>query len=382
VKFWLIEGGRLRTPAPGGVQSILIAGERIARVGSIDPRALDVLGVEYERINANNCEVWPGLIDVHEHLIGGSGESGWGTQTPEITLAEIVSAGITTVVGCLGTDTITRTMPALLARAKGLNASGITARIWSGGYDVPPQTLTGSVRRDLVLVEEVIGAGEISIADHRSTAPTVEELARIVKDAHVGGLLTGKAGVTHFHVGEENRRLADLRQLLDDWDIEPDWIYPTHVERTEALMHEAIDLSRRGVTVDVDVIEKDLLHWLRFFLDHGGDPAHFTASSDAAISSPTTLFDQVRECIVDGGLPVETVLPLVTRNPAKLLKLDRKARIEAGADADLLILTRSAFEIRDVFARGKPFVRDGSLVAEEKFVASSNRRVEWKGGRH
>ena len=310
-----MDGGELRTPNAGGVQSILIAGETIARVGAIDSRALDLLGVEYDRIDASGCEVWPGIIDVHEHIIGGSGESGWGSQTPPITLGEITAAGITTVVGCLGTDTVTRTMPALLARAKDLNANGITAHIWSGGYDVPPVTLTGSIRKDMLVVAEVIGAGEISIADHRSTAPCAQELARTVKDAHVGGMLTGKAGVTHFHVGKEDRRLADLRTLLDDWGVQPDWIYPTHVERSEPLMREAVALTRRGVTVDVDVVEKDLLRWVRFFVDEGGDPDYLTVSSDAAISSPQTLFDQLRECIITGGIPTETVLRLSPRIP-------------------------------------------------------------------
>ena len=114
----------------------------------------------------------PGFIDPHEHLLGGSGEEGWASQTPEIALSEIVAGGITTVVGCLGTDTTTKTMPGLLAKAKAFNDEGLTAYIYSGGYNVPPITLTGSVRTDMLFVPEVIGAGEIAISDARSTEPT------------------------------------------------------------------------------------------------------------------------------------------------------------------------------------------------------------------
>ena len=362
-------------------QTVLCAGERIARIGTVDRRALDALDIEYDYIDARKCTLWPGLIDVHEHLIGGSGEDGWGSQSPEITLEEIVGGGITTVVGCLGTDTITRSMPALYARAKSLDAQGITAWIWSGGYDVPPATLTGSVRRDMLLIDLVIGAGEIAIADHRSTAPSMQELARIVRDAHVGGVLTGKAGVTHFHLGDEQRRLADLRGLLDEYGIEPDWVYPTHVERSEALLNEAADLTKRGVTVDIDVVEEDLAKQLRVFLDAGGDPAYLTASSDAAITSPMTLFTQVRDCIVNAGLPQDLMMATVTSNPARILKLGAKGCVETGADADFTLIANDGFELQHVIARGKRVVLDGSVVVQEAFAEQSNRKIEIRGGK-
>jgi beta-aspartyl-dipeptidase (metallo-type) len=156
-------------------------------------------------IDATDSLVTPGLIDPHEHLAGGSGEQGFSTQTPEIFPGELVNAGITTVVGCLGVDTTTKTMPALLARAKAFREEGITAFIYTGGYNVPPTTLTGSVRNDIMFVEEVIGAGEVATSDLRATEPTAQELARLVSDAYAGGLLSRKAGVTHFHVGAGQR---------------------------------------------------------------------------------------------------------------------------------------------------------------------------------
>jgi len=198
--FTVLRGGDLYGPQPIGRSDLLIAAEKIVRIGDVDIRALEQCGLGVEVIEAENCLVVPGFIGPHEHLLGGSGEQGWASQTPEIALSEIVAGGITTVVGCLGTDTTTKTMPGLLAKAKAFNDEGLTAYIYSGGYNVPPITLTGSVRSDMLFVPEVIGAGEIAISDARSTEPTDGELARLVRDAYAGGLLTGKAGVTHFPV--------------------------------------------------------------------------------------------------------------------------------------------------------------------------------------
>lgn len=376
----LIENGEIYTPEPSGRGSVLLVGGRVARVGDLDARAVGALGLEVTVVDAAGCVVTPGLVDPHEHLLGGSGERGFATQTPEIFLSELVRAGITTVVGCLGVDTTTKTMRGLLARAKALREEGLTAYVYTGGYNVPPTTLTGSVREDIMLVEEVIGAGEVAISDRRATEPDARELARLVSDAHAGGLLSKKAGVTHFHVGDGRGRLAPLRELLDEYDVEPEWLYPTHVERHQALMEEAVELTARGVTVDVDTVEEDLAKWLGFYLERGGDPARLTASSDASIKSPRTLFEQVRDCVLNHGHELESVLPLVTSNTARVLRLKRKGRIEVGADADILVLRGDSLELKDVVAGGRLMMRDGGACVTESFLEESNRELSLKGG--
>ena len=379
--FIAIRGGEIYGPQPIGRSDLLIAADKIVRVGEVDLTAVERCGLGLEIVDAENCLVVPGFIDPHEHLLGGSGEKGWASQTPEIALSEIVRGGITTVVGCLGTDTTTKTMPGLLAKAKAFNEEGITAYIYSGGYNVPPVTLTGSVRTDMLFVPEVIGAGEIAIADARSTEPTDGELARLVRDAYVGGLLTGKSGVTHFHVGSGNKRLQAVKTLLDGYEIEACSLYPTHMDRSEELMLEAIELSQRGVTVDLDTVDGELPRWMSFYLNHGGHPGHVTVSSDAAINSPRAVWQQVRTCVLQHGIPFEVLLPCITSNTASVLKLPSKGHLSEGASADVVVLRKESLDIVEVIARGRRFVRTGQLAFRESFLQDSNREIRLHGDR-
>src|SRR5262245_56102967 len=375
----LIENGFVYAPEPRGVQSVLFAGDRIEKVGEVDGRAIEAAGLDLEVIDAGDCLIAPGFIDPHEHLLGGSGEEGFSSQTPEIFLREIAIAGVTTVVGCLGVDTTTKTMPGLLARAKALGEEGLTAFIWSGGYDVPPTTIMGSLRDDLIYIDEVIGAGEIAISDNRATEPAIDELARLVSDVYVGGMLSRKSGVTHFHVGDHPKGLGPLRALVENYAVEPEWLYPTHVDRKRELMREAAAFTRLGAFVDVDVTEEDLPAQLRNFIDDNGDLNRLTVSSDAAISRPRALHDQIYACVAEHGFPLEMILPLVTANTARVLKLGRKGRLERGCDADAVVLRRKTLEITHVFAGGRQLVRGGELVVTERFLARSKRRISLYG---
>jgi len=375
----LIENGFVYSPEPRGVQSVLLAGDRIEKIGEVDRRAIEASGLDLDVIDASDCLITPGLIDPHEHLLGGSGEDGFSSQTPEIFLRELAVAGVTTVVGCLGVDTTTKTMPGLLARAKALDEEGLTAFVWSGGYNVPPTTITGSLRDDLIYIDEVIGAGEIAISDNRATEPTIGELAKLVSDAYVGGMLGRKSGVTHIHVGDHPQRLSPLRALIENYAVKPEWLYPTHIGRNRELMREAAALTRLGAFADIDTMEEDLPEQLWRFIGDDGDLNRLTVSSDAAISSPRTLYDQIRACVIEHGFALERVLSLVTANTARVLKTDRKGRLEQGLDADALVLRRKTLEITHVFALGRQLVRGGELVVTEKFLTRSNRRISLYG---
>lgn len=360
----LIEGGAIYTPEPGGHQSILVVGEAIGRIGKVEPETLRALGLPYEIVDANGCIIIPGLIDPHEHLIGAGGEEGFASRMPHVPLDDILTAGITTVVGLLGTDATTRNLKTLYGRVRQLEALGITAYMYTGSFHVPPPTITGSVIDDLVLIDKVIGVGEIAIADVRSVEPTPHELARLVSAVYLGGLQTGKAAITHYHTGPGKQKLAILQTILDDYDIPADRVYPTHINRSQPLLDDAITLTKRGVFVDMDTTEPGLGRWLQYYREHGGVADRLTVSSDAHTpgGTPAKLYQAFVACIQEYKLPIQEVLPHFTSNTACALRLPRKGQIKEQMDADLVILDRQSLEIRHVFARGRHMLKDGRLI--------------------
>ena len=375
----LLENGEVYTPERLGRTSVLLADSKIGKVGEVNARALRELGVEYEVVDVRGCVVAPGFIDPHQHLLGGSGEGGFSLQSPEFFIGEIVRWGITTVVGVLGVDTTMKTMAGLLAKAKALKEDGLNAYIWSGGYNVPPTSIMTSVRDDILFIEEVIGAGEVAISDARGHDPSPADLARLAHDCYIGGHLARKAGLLHLHVGEADTRLDPLCEMLDAFNVEPAWLYPTHVARTARLFDQAVGLAKRGMPIDVDVVEEDLAKWVRRYREKGGPPECLTVSSDASLTSPRLLYEQLRSCVQEHGMPMEEVLALATRNTARVLKLDQKGALEKGRVGDVLIMERDSWEVVHVLSRGMSMVRDGELVKEESFLEKSNREIHLTG---
>jgi beta-aspartyl-dipeptidase (metallo-type) len=376
MRLTLIENGTVYTPHFIGTPSILLAGDRIAKLGAIDATQVQALGLDCEVIDATGCSVVPGLIDPHAHLIGAGGEHGFTSRMPEIALHEIVSAGVTTVVGLLGTDTVTRHLECLHAKTRQLDDEGITAYMYTGGFELPPSTLTGSVMKDVVMIDKVIGAGEIAIADYRWVDPLLDPLAHLVTETMLGGMMAGKAGVTHFHTGEGKQRLSLLHALLDNYAIPPRCLYATHITRSHDLMDDAITLARRGAFVDMDTIEENLGECLRYYVAHDGLLEQLTVSSDAHTpgGSQRKLYEQLVSCIQQHGFTLAEILPLFTSNTARVLKLTGKGQLAVDNEADVLILRRDTLEIVHLFARGKPFIKDGRLVEpsqQEEQVAES-----------
>jgi beta-aspartyl-dipeptidase (metallo-type) len=364
-RLTLIHGGEVYTPEPIGVQSVLLAGTTILKIGAIDRRAIQSLGVPCTFIDASGCVVAPGLIDPHEHLIGAGGEEGFTSRMPEVSLHEIVGAGITTVVGCLGTDMTTRHLSSLLAKVHQLEAEGITAYLYTGGYAFPPETLTGTVTNDIVMIANVIGVGEIAISDTRCSEPTPHELARLVSQSIAGGMIGGKAGVTHFHVGPGKKRLSLLRTLIEQHETPVEYLYPTHINRSEALMDEAIKLAQHGAFVDIDTVDDDLATWLGYYREHDGPLDRITVSSDAhtAGGSPAKLYKHLIGMVCDYGWSLAEALPLATSNPAQILQLRHKGRLQAALDADVIVLRRESLELVHVLAKGRMMVAHGQIVA-------------------
>jgi beta-aspartyl-dipeptidase (metallo-type) len=383
--FTLITSGAVYAPEKLGRRDILIAGRVIARIAEkID------LPAEFKPrvIRAAGKTIVPGFVDLHVHLLGGGGEAGPWSRTPEITLSKITRAGVTTVVGLLGTDDVSRRPEALLAKAMQLEQEGISAYIYSGSYQLPIATITGSLRKDLALIPKVVGVGEVAVSDHRSSQPSFDELCRIAADARVGGMLGGKAGLVHLHVGAGARRLDPVIRLVKETEIPIGQFLPTHLNRTSELMEHAIEFARLGGNIDITARGRNLnfrpttVEAIRMALDAGIPVDRITLSSDSNGSMP--IFDArgnvvklgvgeiqclFEDCqlLVKAGLSMEDSLKIVTTNPAKRAGLyASKGSLEAGKDADLLILDRN-LNIESVLAKGRLMLHKHEIIVKGTF---------------
>ena len=382
----LLRNAEVYAPQPLGRQHLLLGGGKILWMGVDAPELPGALPVE--SIDLQGRRLIPGLIDGHVHVTGGGGEAGFRTRVPAPMLSRYTRVGVTSVVGLLGTDDLARSTRELVAAIYALREEGLNAWGYCGGYHLPPTTLTGSVRGDVVFVEPLVGVGEVAISDHRSSQPTLDELLRLASEAHVAGLMSGKAGILHLHLGDGPRGLEFVRQALERSELPARVFNPTHVNRRKALFDEALELARRGCWIDLTAfpVEDGEDAWsadeaLVRYLDSGAPPERVTVSSDAGGCLPC--FDaHGRVCGMDvgesgallaclnavlaRGVALERALPAFTLNPAQLLRLDGKGRIEVGADADLVALDRRG-AAHDVFIGGRSHLREGAVVRHGQF---------------
>ena len=382
----LIKNATVFAPEPLGLCHLLVGGGKVLYLAADRP-PIDA-GLLDETFDLEGATLVPGLIDCHVHVTGGGGEDGFSTQAPTVPLSRFTRHGVTSVVGLLGTDDETRSTANLLARTRALREEGLSAWCWTGGYHVPPTTLTGSVRKDIVNLDCVIGLGEIAISDHRSSQPTFDELARLASEVHVAGLLSRKAGVLHLHLGDGQRRLSLVRALLEETELPPRIFHPTHVNRNKELFEEACDLSLRNVVIDVTAfpVEEGENAWSAAdawerFHEKGCPASGITISSDGGgclpvfnqngemvkmdFATSAALEETLRELIARGH-SLQNILPCMTLNVARLLKLDGKGSIAPGADADLVCLDQQG-RVRHVMARGRWMVQDRVPVATGLF---------------
>ncbi|WP_286232848.1 beta-aspartyl-peptidase [Thalassotalea sediminis] len=361
-------------PEPLGINDVLVAGGKIIKIAKDLSPFLDL---DIEVIDVNQSLLVPGFVDSLVHITGGGGEGGFATRTPEMKIEEAIAGGVTTIIGVLGTDSITRSLENLLAKTYALEEQGISVFCYTGSYHIPAVTITESVTKDIMLINKFIGIGEVAIADHRSSQITVQELARLTSEARVAGMLANKAGIVSIHVGDEPSGLSILHQVTEQTDIPITQFYPTHINRTSNLLSQGIKFAQAGGFLDFTTSTNEQIlasgevkaaQALAMCLDKGINVSQLTMSSDGNASLPVfdeqgALIDlqvgEVKslhlsfvEAVTEFDVPIDTALTTITKSPANILKLQNKGRIQQGYDADINLLNKSTLAVSSVYAKG------------------------------
>lgn len=369
----LIRGAKVYSPENTGIADVLVGGGTILAVGP-SLQQYDLPGVEV--VDAGGKILVPGLIDSHVHITGGGGEGGPGSRMPELELSQMLEGGVTTVVGCLGTDGITRSVDSVLMKVKSLRAQGVSAWMYTGAYQVPPPSITGDFARDIALIEEVIGLGEIAISDHRSSVPSTAELAKLAAHTRVAGMLGGKAGIVNLHMGDAPDPFRPIHEVVACSQLSYFQFLPTHVNRNPYIFEDAKSYGKKGY---VDITTSSWPYFpdeeikpsraLKLLLEAGVPIDHITFTSDACgslpafdpvsgkllrieMGLPSSVLREIREAIMEEGIPPDIAFRTATSNPARILRLEKKGRIAAGADADLLLLNED-FQVEKLMAMGR-----------------------------
>ena len=386
----VIKNIHVYAPEDLGIKDVVITSNKIE--GIYDNVEIPNNFVAIEIIDGKGKLLYPGFIDNHVHILGGGGEGGFKTRTPEMQLSTLIEAGVTTVVGCIGTDGVCRNMRSLIAKAKGLEEEGITTYCYTGSYEIPVKTITDSIKGDMMMVDKVIGVGEVALSDHRSSQATFQDFVNTVASARVGGLLSGKAGIVNVHLGNGARKLEYLSKLIDETEIPPTQVLPTHINRSDKLFYEGELYAKKGgfiyltTSSDPNFLEPGEIRageGLSTLLRNGVDIEHITFSSDAngsmpkfdeqghlvglGICSVSSLYREVKESIKEHKVPIEEAIKVITSNVANILKLDNKGRITEGRDADFVIVDEESLDIDMVIAKGKIVVEKGEAVVKGTF---------------
>lgn len=386
----LFKNAHVISPTDLGLIDLLVAGSQIVAL----QHDFDVgsTNLPVEVIDSSACYLVPGFVDSLVHFIGGGGEGGFASRTPEMQLTDATLGGVTTAIGVLGTDATTRTLTNLLAKAHALDTEGISTYCHTGSYEIPCRTLMGNITDDLILIDKFIGVGEIAISDFRSSQPTTNELRKVAAAAKVGGILSGKAGVVSVHVGSGASLLQPLLQAVEGTELKLSQFYPTHINRNEAVFQAGLEFAKAGGVIDftTSTTNYDLQHGevaaaaaLARALNAGIPAMQLTLSSDGNASLPIynergeltglevgkvqSLYQAARQAVLEYKVPLTEAVTTITSAPAAVLGLKHKGRIAAGLDADLVLLHKSDLTIRDVYAKGRQLVKNGQAIVKGTF---------------
>jgi len=392
-KMLIIKNAEIFAPAPLGKMDVLIGGEKILAIQPcIDPASIPG---DVEELDASGMLLVPGFIDGHQHFTGGGGEGGFQTRVPELTVSMNFRNGVTTAVGLLGTDSLTRSVENLYAKTQAFNAEGMTAFMLTGAYWYPSPTITGSIARDMVFLQPVIGV-KLALADSRGPHIEAKDLAALASDVQVAALVANKPGIITVHTGIRTQALDLILEIVEKFEIRPSIFVPTHINRKNGkLTDQALELAEKGCVVDAtchqELPEPDsprltaadfaciardngLFDHVSFSTDTGGSRPIWNQDRSRIIGMgvgmPSSLMFELALLVNSKNIPLEQALRPLTTTPAGIYGLEtRKGTIKVGMDADLVVIDPSSFSIRDVVARGAVAVKNRESIKKGYFEA-------------
>ena len=109
----LLRNAEVYAPDALGRLHLLLGGGKVLWMGEAEPALPAALGIE--TVDLDGARLIPGFIDGHVHVSGGGGEAGYASRVPAPLLTRYTQAGVTSVVGLLGTDDISRGPAELLS---------------------------------------------------------------------------------------------------------------------------------------------------------------------------------------------------------------------------------------------------------------------------
>lgn len=369
--FTLIKNIEIYSPKYLGIKDILICNNKIIQISE----NIDFNFENLKVIDGTNKKAIPGIIDQHIHLLGGGGEGGYRTRVPEVQLSELIKSGVTTVVGLLGTDCITRNIESLVAKTKSLKEDGITAYCLTGGYDFPSPTVTGYVKKDILMIEEIIGV-KLALSDHRSSAVTENELEKLALEARLGGMLSKKPGIITLHMGDALSGLSSVLNILKKQEIPITNFRPTHVSRNERLFKESIEFNRLGGYIDLtaekttkyfEILKKENALFDKITLSSDGNGSwsnydDFGNLLEIGAASCDGIFKQIVALVKNNIFSLEEALSFGTENVAKALNISNfKGSIKENFSADILIL-KDDFQIETVISNGNLLMENQNIL--------------------
>jgi N-acetylglucosamine-6-phosphate deacetylase len=362
---------------PHGQLASAVVEVRDGRIAGIDPApgpaALRALHRDIGAATLRTDEILaPAFIDIHCHGAGG-GDAFSGTAALDLMARTLWQHGIGAFVPTLMTAPIARLLDAAEGAVKRAEEAGSVARahilgmhlegpalspVRSGGHDATALVLPGVLLRALLdeprawanvrivtLAPELDGGTELIDALARAgivaSVGHTDASAEVVTAAYARGarstthLFNGMPPLHHREPGPVGAALASapfIELIADGVHVDRRLLAPTARaigEERLILVSDAIALAgtplRRMETRGASVMSRR------------GRAVH----QDGTLAGGLALLDGLVKSAVRSGIPLTTALRAAAENPARLLGLSDRGRIEPGLRADLLVVSKA-----------------------------------------